>query len=377
MAYFDHNASSPLSSAVLEAMLPYMASGNASSRHAAGRAARRSVDVAREQIAAAVGAHPSQIVFTSGGTESDNLAIQGLCAPQAPSQMVVSAIEHPAVKKTAQAMRRLGWQTSVIAVDAAGRVKTEALEEVLQAPTGLVSVMLANNETGVVQDVGQMADICRRKGVVFHTDAVQALGKMPLDFAELNRSGVQAMSLSGHKIGGPQGVGALVLDKRLDIVPLLHGGGQEKGLRSGTENVAAIAGFGAACELLRQRSRQSLRQMRDVLETGIKVLGGMVFGDLAERLPNTSFFAFPNVDGETLVMALDKAGFAVASGSACSSDSSDPSPVLLAMGVAPETAQGAVRVSLGWNNTLAEVQAFIRALETELQRLRQYAAVTA
>lgn len=377
MKYFDHNATSPVPPAVLEAMAPYMASGNPSSRHNAGRIARRVIDEAREQVALAVGAHPSQVFFTSGGTESDNMAIQGLCAPQTPSQLVISAIEHPAVKKTALAMKRRGWQVTSVPVSASGVVLPAAVEEALQIPTGLVSVMLANNETGVIQDVLQMATMAERKGVLFHTDAVQALGKMPLDFAELNRHGVRAISLSGHKIGGPQGVGALVLDKRMDMVPLLHGGGQEKGLRAGTENVAAIVGFGAACELLPQRSRLALRQMRDTLETGIRQLGGVIFGAEAERLPNTSFFAFPGVDGETQVMALDKAGFAVASGSACSSDSTDPSPVLLAMGVPPELAQGAVRVSFGWSNTMAAVQEFIQALNVELQRLRQYAAVAA
>lgn len=377
MRYFDHNATSPVPPAILEAMSPYLGSANASSRHNAGRIARRAIDEAREHVALATGAHPSQIFFTSGGTESDNMAIKGLCALQAPSQLAISSIEHPAVKKAALSMRRQGWQINLLGVDSTGVLPVEVVSEALQVPTGLLSVMLANNETGVVQNVSAIADIAQRRGVMLHTDAVQALGKLPLNFAELNRCGVQAMSLSGHKIGAPQGVGALVLDKRLDIWPLLHGGSQEKGLRAGTENVAAIVGFGAACELLPQRSRQALRQMRDTLEIGVRQLGGVIFGAEAERLPNTSFFAFPGVDGETLVMALDKAGFAVASGSACSSDSSDPSPVLLAMGVSPELAQGAVRVSLGWSNTIAAVQEFIQALNIELQRLRQYAAVTA
>jgi cysteine desulfurase len=358
-------------------MSPYLGSANASSRHNAGRIARRAIDEAREHVALAAGAHPSQIFFTSGGTESDNMAIKGLCALQAPSQLAISAIEHPAVRKAALSMQRQGWQVNLLGVDSTGVLPVEVVNEALQVPTGLLSVMLANNETGVVQNVSAIAEIAQRKGVTFHTDAVQALGKLPLDFAELNRCGVQVMSLSGHKIGAPQGVGALVLDKRLDIWPLLHGGGQEKGLRTGTENVAAIVGFGAACAWLPQRSRQALRQMRDTLETGVRQLGGVIFGAEAERLPNTSFFAFPGIDGETLVMALDRAGFAVASGSACSSDSTDPSPVLLAMGVPPELAQGAVRVSFGWSNTMAAVQEFIQALNTELQHLRQYAAVTA
>jgi cysteine desulfurase len=379
MVYFDHNATSPLDPHVQKVMLPYLASANASSRHSLGRHARQALDHAREQVAAAIGAHPSQVFFTSGGTEADNLAIQGVCAALKPSQIVVSAIEHPAVMRTALGMRRQGWQVRAAAVGADGRVSQEDVAAALQTTTGLVSVMMANNETGVLQDITTLAAMARKQGAVFHTDAVQALGKSTVNFTELAAHGVQAMSLSAHKIGGPQGAGALVLDKRVDIYPLQHGGGQEKGLRGGTENVAAIVGFGAACELLASRisSEARLGELRNAIEAGIVQLGGVVFGAEAPRLPNTSFFAFPNIDGETLVMALDRAGFAVASGSACSSDSSDPSPVLLAMGVAPELAQGAVRVSLGYGNSMEEIQQFFQALNRELSKLRQSAAIAA
>ena len=370
--YFDHNATTPPDGRVREAMWPWLGSpANASSRHSFGRAAREALEQAREQVAVAVGAHATQVVFTSGGTEADNLAIHGICAAFRPSRLVVSAIEHPAVMRPAQALQQRGWKLAKIAVDSAGRVSPQSLEQTLQEPTALVSVMLANNETGVLQDVPSLAEMARRHGAVFHTDAVQGLGKMTLDFSAL---GVHAMSLSAHKIGGPQGAGALVLDKRVDIQPLLYGGGQEKGRRSGTENIAAIVGFGVACELL--ASQHGMQEtLRDELEAGLTPLGAVIFGASAQRLPNTSFFAIPGIDGETLVMALDRAGYAVASGSACSSDSTDPSPVLLAMGVAPELAQGAVRVSLGAENTVQEVQGFLQALRGELTRMKQFSAM--
>ncbi len=368
--YFDHNASSPLNQAAREAMLPWLGQpANASSRHVFGRAARAAVDQARQQVAASVGAHTSQVVFTSGGTEADNLAIQGICGNLSPGRIAVSAIEHPAVMKPALAMQRRGWTVEKIAVDAHGLVDESRLEAMLVQPAGLVSVMLANNETGVLQDVKTLAAIARRHGALVHTDAVQALGKVALDFQAL---GVHAMSLSAHKIGGPQGIGALVLDKRVDLQPLIYGGGQEKGLRSGSENVAAIVGFGAACALLPLPTTQGLREQ---LERGLRALGAVIFGDGAERLPNTSFFAFDGVDGETLVMALDRAGYAVASGSACSSDSSEPSPVLMAMGVKPELAQGAVRVSLGPENTVQQIEGFLQALREQLARMQQMAAL--
>ncbi len=375
--YFDHNATTALDSRVLEAMLPYLRlqQGNPTSRHGFGRHARNAIEQAREQVAAAVGAHPSQVVFTSGGTEADNLAILGITAILPPAQIAVSAIEHPAVLRPAHTLRDRGWQVAEIAVDADGRLDMDSLHTVLRQPTALVSVMAANNETGVLQDLAAVSETARRVGAFVHTDAVQALGKLAIDFHAL---GVQAMSLSAHKIYGPQGAGALVLDKRVDIRPVLHGGGQEKGLRSGTENIAAIVGFGLACELARRELAQrtaAVVSLRERLEAGLHRLDATIFGERAPRLPNTSFFAFPDIEGETLVMALDRRGFAVASGSACSSDSTEPSHVLTAMGVAPAIARGAVRVSLGAGNTADEVRAFLHALEDELTRLRSMAAI--
>lgn len=376
-AYFDHNATTPLDGRVLETMLPYFREhyGNASSRHAFGREARRAVDEAREQVAEAVGAQASQVYFVSGGTEGNNLLVKGAAARLKPSQIAVSAVEHPCVMKPALELREQGWKLRTLAVDSAGRLDMADLESALLEQTGLVSVMLANNETGVVQDVALVAEKSRSAGALVHTDAVQALGKLPVNFADLN---VHAMSLSAHKIYGPKGIGALVLDKRLDIRPQIVGGGHEKGLRAGTENVPAIVGFGAACALAVERMAQfssRLRLLQERLEQGLLELGAVLFSSDACRLPNTSYFAFPGVDGETLVMGLDRAGFAVASGSACSSGTGEPSPVLMAMGVERELARGALRVSLGKDSELEQVERFLQALRSEIFNLRRLAAV--
>ncbi len=375
--YFDHNATTPLDEGVLAAMMPWMQGqfGNPSSRHGFGRMARQAVEEAREKVAIAAGAHPSQVIFTSGGTEANNLAIRGMAAALFPSQVVWGSTEHPCVAKTCQSLKTQGWTLRPLAVDHAGRFDMDDVALALQTATGLVSVMLVNNETGVLQDVAEVAQQARAAGAWVHTDAVQALGKVRLDFAAL---GVHAMSLSSHKVYGPKGVGALVLDKRVDLVPQMTGGGHEKGLRAGTENVPGIVGFAAACEGALDRMEQDagrFERMRNELEAGVSFLGGEMFGSSAQRLANTSYFAFPGIEGETLLMALDRAGFAVASGSACASGSTEPSPVLQAMGVEPELAKGAIRVSLGRGNSMQQIEEFIRVLRVELERLRNLSAV--
>jgi len=381
--YFDHNATTALDNAVLEAMLPWMRtqSGNPTSRHLFGRSARDAVEHARAQVAEACGAYSSQVIFTSCGTEANNFAIKGMAGHKPASQILTSAIEHPCVTRPAIAMQQQGFISHKIAVNADGKVDLANLKQQLTAPTSLVSVMLANNETGVIQALATIAEMTRAASAFIHTDAVQALGKMPLSFADLN---VHAMTISSHKIHGPQGAAALILDKRVDIEPLLHGGGQEKGLRSGTENVAAIVGFGAACELAvtNQKSYASHTQaLREQFEQGLqranKVFNVTMFGNKVARLPNTSFFAIDNIEGETLVMSLDRKGYAVASGSACSSDSTEPSHVLLAMGVNADIARGAVRVSFGANNTTAQVAEFLVTLNNEATRLKQLTAIAA
>lgn len=383
--FFDHNSTTALKTEVLEAMLPHMVEqhGNATSRHSYGRTARAAVEHAREQVANAVGAYANQIVFTASGTEANNFAVHGICSNLAPKQILTSAVEHPCVSRPALAMQAHGWQARSIKVDANCNIDMQHLQSLLQAPTGLVSVMLANNETGAIQDIAAISQLARQHNAYVHTDAVQALGKIPVDFFALN---VHAMTVSSHKIGGPLGAGALVLDKRVDIQPLLYGGGQERGLRSGTENVPAIVGFGAACELaIKNLSAFAYhtQHLRDTLEAGLRKMNATLFGSESgfgsesKRIPNTSFFAFPNIEGETLVTALDKKGFAVASGSACSSDNTEPSHVLLAMGVDEELARGAIRVSFGANNTIEQVQQFLAVLENELARLRNLTAITA
>jgi len=377
--YFDHNATTQIDARVLDAMLPWMRaqSGNPSSRHQFGRAAREAVAQAREQVARACGAQASQVVFTASGTEANNLAIKGLADYVPRGQILSSAIEHPCVTRSAMAMRALGHTCNSIPVDSDGKVDQAEMKAQLSQATSLVSVMLANNETGVLQDVAELAEIARAHGSLMHTDAVQALGKIALNFNDLN---VHAMTVSSHKLHGPQGAAALILDKRVDIQPLLHGGGQERGLRSGTENVAAIVGFGLACELASQQLadyQSHTLNLRTQLEAGLAAMNASIFGTQSIRLSNTSFFAMDGIEGETLVVALDRKGYAVASGSACSSDSTEPSAVLLAMGVQEELARGAVRVSLGTQNSAQQVAEFLQHLQQETLRLKQLSAMAA
>ena len=379
-AYLDHNATTPLDPAVLAAMLPWLKSqfGNASSRHEYGRAARRAIDEARQQVAAAVNAHPTEVVFISGGSEANNLFLKGAAASCKPGLLAVSAIEHPCIAKPAAQLARSGWQLRTVAVDAAGRADFADFAEVVALRPKLLSIMMANNETGVVQDIPALATAARACGGWFHSDAVQALGKLPLDFRALNLAGVHALTISAHKAYGPKGAAALILDKRVELQPLIAGGGHERGLRSGTENVPAIVGFGVAAELAAQGVAELPRRLKALqqrLEEGLAGLGVRIFGAGAERLPNTTYFAVPDIDGETLVGKLDREGFAVASGAACSSANPEPSHVLQAMGVAPEIARGAVRVSLGAGNSETDIDEFINALQVTVGRLQGLTAL--
>jgi cysteine desulfurase len=376
-AYLDWNATAPLDDAVFDAMLPWLGErcGNASSPHGHGRRAREAVEQARHQVAKTAGAAPSEVVFTSGGSEANNFFIKGAAARLPAGRIAVGATEHPSVSEPARQMRDMGWKLDEIAVDAQGRIAPDSWGMALAMRPALISVMLANNETGVVQNIAALADTALAAGAFFHTDAVQAFGKIELDFHAL---GVHAMTLSAHKIGGPMGVGALVIDKRMEFAPLIAGGGQERGLRSGTENVAAIVGFGMACERAAMRrflEESRLTGLRDDLRRRLAALGATVFGTEAECLPNTVFFAFEGIAGDTLAARLDHAGFACSGGSACSNAHPGPSRVLLAMGVAAELAQGAVRISMGRDTRSEEIEAFTGALARIVDELGNLAAV--
>ncbi len=373
MIYLDHNATTPLDARVLEAMLPYLSGpyANPSSQHRPGRAARDAVEQARAQVAALVGADPGEVIFTSGGTEANNFAIKGVAATATKGRLLYSGVEHPCVLEPMRALAGQGWKVETIAVDGDGRVDTAAYARQLAGgDVRLASCMVANNETGVIQDVARIGQMARDAGAIFHADAVQACGKIAVDFAATR---AHLMSLSSHKIYGPKGAGALVADAGVGLEPLLHGGGQERNLRGGTENVAAIVGFGAAAELARLElgmRRAHLLRLQDRLEAQLAPIPGLrLFGTRAPRLPNTTQFAVPGVHSATLLGLLDKQGFAVSSGSACASGTDEPSHVLLAMGVPAELALCAIRVSLGKDNTEAEVDRFASALRELLAGL--------
>jgi cysteine desulfurase len=357
--YFDHNATSPLRPSVKAAMLQAMEQGgNASSIHAEGRAAHKIMDDAREAIAFKLGCLPQMIAFTGSGTEANNMALRGVAV----ERILISAIEHPSVLAAA---RVSGRPVEIIPVDAKGRIDLAALEERLAGPKALVSIMLANNETGVVQDMSSIAPRIATAGHLFHIDAVQAFGKIPVNFGLL---GCDMLSIGAHKVGGPTGIGALVIRDGLVVEPLLQGGGQELRRRAGTENISAIAGFGAlAAEPLLDQST-----LRGRLESALE--GATVFSNRATRLSNTSCFALPGLKSESLLMNYDLEGIAVSSGSACSSGKVEQSHVLQAMGVSPALAQGAIRVSLGWNTTEQDINHFIAVTEKLRARSKAKAA---
>lgn len=366
--YFDHNATTPLDPRVLEAMLPYLSGpyGNASSVHRYGRAARDAVEAARLQVAALVGAQPAEVVWTSGGTESNNLALKGATeVARKPSRVLYGATEHPAVLETAESRRQHGWQVETIAIDGQGLVDWPAFEaQLARGPLCIAALMVANNETGVIQDVPRVAALVHAAQALLLADAVQAAGKLALDFAS---SGADLMSLSSHKLYGPKGVGALLIRSGVELAPQMHGGGQEHGLRGGTENVAAIVGFGAAAELAQQelQARDAhLLALRERLVAGLHALPGVViFGEQSPRLSNTVQFGLKGWEGEALLMALDRKSIAVSSGSACSSGKGEPSHVLLGMGLPRDVAYGAIRVSLGQGNSAAEIDRFLAVLD--------------
>lgn len=347
--------------------MPYMNGlyGNPSSVHRYGRLARNALEQARVQVAQLVGAQPRQVIFTSGGTEANNFALRGVLCRLSPASFAVSSIEHASILAPARLMAKQGWQLDELRVNCDGRLLTSALLSALTDATKFVSIMSANNETGVIQDIGGLVAAAKadKPELIFHSDACQLAGKAALNFAQLD---LDLMSISSHKIYGPQGVGALVVKSRVDLAPLIVGGGQERQQRSGTENLACLVGFGMAAEVagekIRLRAEHCYALKKQLIERLQSLPGVSIFSQHENSLANTLMFALRGIEGETLLMQLDKKGFAVSSGSACDSGSSEPSHVLLAMSVEPEIAKSAIRVSFGEQNTREEVSQFIDAL---------------
>ncbi|MFI0409485.1 cysteine desulfurase family protein [Actinomadura sp. 3N508] len=387
MTYLDHAATTPMLPEAIAAMTAELRElGNPSSLHAAGRRARRVVEESREIIAEAFDARPSEVVFTSGGTEADNLAVKGLywarrAADPSRTRVLASAVEHHAVLDAVQWLAdHEGARVEWIPVDADGRVRPEALRDALGTggDVALASVMWANNEVGTVQPIAELAAVAREHGVPLHTDAVQAAGTLPVSFAA---SGAQALTLTGHKLGGPIGIGALLLAKPkppvlLDPVPLLHGGGQERDVRSGTLDTPAIAGFAAAVQTMaarRDAEVHRLTELRDRLIDAVRAVvpDAVLNGDAEGRLPGNAHFSFPGCEGDALLMLLDARGIACSTGSACSAGVSQPSHVLTAMGSTPEHARGSLRFTLGHTSTDEDVKALADAIGPAVERARQ------
>ena len=378
--YLDHAATSPLRPAVLEAMLPYMTAGagNPSSLHATGRRARGAIDEAREIIAAGIGAQPREIVFTAGGTEADNLAVKGVAwaATARGRHLVTTAVEHKAVIKATAVLERANFEVVVLPVDPAGRVDPLDVAAALSERTTLVSVMAANNEVGTLQPIAEIGDIVRGHGARFHVDAIQHAAHLPID---VDAWQADLVSLSAHKLGGPQGVGALYVRRGTQLLPQLQGGSQERQRRAGTENVAGIVGFGAAFELARAdlaAEADRLRVLSARLREGLLAIEGvMLTGHPADRLPNNVSVVIEGVEGGDLVAALDLEGVEVSTGSACTSGSTEPSHVLLAMGIDSYVAHGSLRITSGPGTMTADIDAALDAIRAVLPRLRSIEGV--
>jgi cysteine desulfurase len=375
--YFDHNATTPVSAEVLETLAVVLRDvwGNASSIHYWGQAAKQRLETARRQVAALIGARPQEIVFLSGGTEADNLAILGTVrrAPKPRKHVITTAVEHPAVLATCAQLQREGVEVTYLPVSSEGLVDPDDVRRALRPETVLVSVMHANNEIGVIQPLSEIARITREAGVLFHSDGVQALGKIPVNVEAL---GVDLYSLSGHKIYAPKGIGALYVRRGTPLAPILYGGHHERDRRPGTENVPGAVAFGAAASWMQANLEPEalrLAALRDRLERGIleRIPQATVNGGNAPRTPNTTNISFAGVEGEAMVIALDLKGFAVSTGSACSSGAIEPSHVLIALGLPAEKAKASVRFSLGRSNTAEQVDALIEAVAEVAARLRR------
>lgn len=375
LIYFDNNATTQPDPRVVEAMLPWLTDlyGNPSSTCRFGKQAASAVEKAREQVAALLGCEPREIVFTSGGTESNNAAIaSALRLNSSRRHLVTTAVEHSAILKPCETLKDEGYEVTRLQVDSDGQLIMTDLDHIIRPDTVLVSVMFANNETGVLFPISEIAKIAQSKGVFFHTDAVQAAGKVPINVSEL---GISYMSVSAHKIHGPKGIGALYVNRRSGFHPLFLGGGQESGRRSGTENVAGIVGFGCAAEIAMQnlaRQATEVKKLRDTFEKGIleRISGVKINGAGAKRLPNTSNLSFDGIEAEAALIMLDRAGICASAGSACMSGSHAPSHVLKAMGFSDKRARSSLRFSFSRFNAMAEIEKALEVLPAVMARLR-------
>jgi cysteine desulfurase len=372
--YFDHAATTAVDPTVLSLMMPYFSEryGNPSELHALGRATREAVEQARAQVAAALGAAEKEIIFTSGGTEADNMALIGYLQRFEDGHLIISAIEHPGVMEAARFLQRQGWDVTFVGVDGQGMIDLDEYAAAFRDDTRLASVMLANNVVGTVQPVAELARVAHERGAVFHTDAVQVAGSLPLAVDEL---GVDLLSLSAHKFYGPKGSGALYIRRGTRMAPIIHGGGHERRLRSGTENVPGIVGLGAALTAAVDgigETKPRLERLRERLMTGVlaSIEDVLYLGHPTERLPGNVAFTVRYIEGESMLLQLDAKGIAVSSGSACASGSLEPSHVILAMGFGAEEAHGSLRLSLGRENTDEEADYFLEVFPGIVERLR-------
>jgi cysteine desulfurase len=377
MIYMDHSATSPVDPEVFEAMKPYFVDnfGNASTLYSLGRDARKAMEAAREQVASLIGAKPEEVIFTSGGTESDNIAIKGTAyrLKNKGNHIITSAIEHPAVRETCKYLEKNGFEVTYLPVYEEGIVRVSDLEDAITDKTILITIMHANNEIGTIQPIAEIGKIARENKIYFHTDAVQTVGKIPVKVEEMN---VDMLSLSAHKVYGPKGIGALYVKKGVRLEPIIHGGGHEKGLRPGTENVSGIVGLGKACELAEKNLLEDTKyitNLRDKLIDGIlnSIEQSYLDGHRTKRLPNNVNLRFTGIEGESLVLHLDSKGVAASTGSACSSKSLEPSHVLIALGLEHVEAHGSLRLTLGKENTEEEVDYVITAVKEVVETLRK------
>ena len=377
MIYLDNSATTPLNEEVLKEMEPYFCEyfGNPSTLYSLGQKSKEALEEARKRVADAINAKPEEIIFTSGGSESDNLAIKGIAFKnqEKGKHIITSEIEHPAVKETLVFLESIGFEVTYLPVYGDGIVKIEDLKKAIRDDTILITVMHANNEIGTIQPIAEIGKIAKEKGIIFHTDAVQTFGKIPVDVEEL---GVDLLSLSSHKIYGPKGVGALYIRKNTKLVPQIHGGGQERGLRSGTENIPGIVGFGKAAEMASENQKRDydyLIQIRDgiidkVLE---EIPASYLNGDKEKRLPNIINFRFSAIEGESLILLLDAKGINSSTGSACSSKNIKASPILKALGLEDVDVHGSLRLSLGLENSIEDVDVVAEAIKESVETLRK------